>query len=257
MSNDLTMYVPPTADQIDVLKNSVCVGLRPAELQLFLLSCERLQLDPFAKEIYCYVKEWKGQRKLQIEMTIQGARQLAERSGEYDGQDEPDFDCEPDGRLRHPNWCRVTVYRRKGERRVPTPVRLFWSEWYQSTPVWDSKPWHMLSVRAEFHALKKAFPRQLAGVTPGGGGDEEIPQRAGAAPLVALPPMEYGEPPPIGEPPEALVPKWHQALAAFGGLGVLGEDILGRLQIKSAAELAEPHFLALSAWYRELTKPRE
>jgi hypothetical protein len=103
-------------------------------------------------------------------------RTLAERTGRSDGQGDPEW-CDAEG-----NWtdywagedtpiaARVRVHR-KGTK-VPTTGTANWRDFAPqgdagADSLWNKvggKPAHMLSIRAEALALRKAFPSQLSGL---------------------------------------------------------------------------------------------
>lgn len=258
MSNELVVYQAPSQAQIDILRNTLCKDLSPGEMQLFLAVCQRRQLDPFANEVHAVMRKSKNKDgsytpKLTIITGVDGFRSQAERSGQYDGQDEPEYDCLPDGKTKNPLWARVSVYRRDADRRIKTTFRAFWSEFAEDEFQWKRRPWHMLGIRAETHALRKAFPRQLAGLYEASERfhDDEPGQ---AAPLGAAAVQQVLEAPPMA--PELLT-KWNRAIAAFAGLGIDVEQMLERVHIATPAELTVAHLAELSNWYETLNKPRE
>lgn len=143
------------------------------EFEEFIMACERLQLDPTARQIYASVRMSNGQRVLSIEPTVDGLRLVAERSGEYEGQDGP-YWCGKDGTWRdvwldtaHPEAARVGVYR-KGFRQALYAVAKF-REYAQVTRegklshMWAKMPDLMIAKVAEALALRRSFPKNLSG----------------------------------------------------------------------------------------------
>lgn len=165
-----------TPREVETLKATIAKGLDNLQLKLFVEVCSHLALDPFQKQIYGIVRSTKQSdgsyaKALVIQIGIDGYRALAERSGMYAGQSQP-YWCGADGQwtdvwLRNdpPAAAKVEVYR-VGEARPTVAVcryASFVQRDKQGNPSgkWGEMPEHMLAVRAESHALRKAFPNVM------------------------------------------------------------------------------------------------
>ena len=160
----------------DLLARTICAGATRNEMDLFFSVCERTGLDPFARQIYA-VKRWDSRSRQEVmttQVSIDGFRLVAQRSGEYAGQT-PVAYCGEDGvwvdvwlRDEPPAAARVGVYR-KGFVEAVTAVALF-REYAQRnkegglTAMWGRMPTVMLSKCAEALALRKCFPAELSGL---------------------------------------------------------------------------------------------
>lgn len=156
-----TKYNNLDQDQIDLIKRTIAKNATNDELNLFLYYCNKTGLDPLAHQIW-FIK-MNGQ--LNIQVSIDGLRLVAERSGLYAGQDGAIFTVEEiDGRkdLR----CDVTVYKfaQSGERYPVATGSAYLSEYSSNNPLWKTKPRVMLSKVAESLALRKGFPLELSGI---------------------------------------------------------------------------------------------
>lgn len=157
-------------EQIKLIKTQIAPEATENELGLFLYQAKRTGLDPLTRQLYCIHRSTKDARgnwvkKMTIQTSIDGFRVIAERSGDYGGQDEPIFN-EQDGKLIS---CKITVYRFRGEVRYPAAVGVaYWSEYCQeSSPMWKKMPHTMLAKVAEALALRKAYPQDLSGLYTG------------------------------------------------------------------------------------------
>lgn len=136
--------------------------LTDPELDFYIAQCRRVGLDPLLK--HANMIERGG--KLQFEITIDGYRLIAELTGEYAGSDAPaytGYKTLTNG-IVAAKVCQVTVYRIVQGIRCPTTGEAHLDEFSTYLGMWMKMPKRLLAVRAEENALKKAFPKQLAGV---------------------------------------------------------------------------------------------
>lgn len=167
----MAMFSP---EQVQVIKDLICPGASDLELELFASVCKRTGLDPLAKQIFGIMR-WDGRKKrevMSIQTSIDGFRLQAQRSGDYAGQEGPQW-CGEDGVWRDvwlskeaPSAARVGVYRKGWSR--PAWGIATWSEYAQTnkdgqvTGLWRGMPANMLAKCAESQALRKAFPAELS-----------------------------------------------------------------------------------------------
>ncbi len=207
----LAAYSP---DQVALLKRTIARETSDDELQLFVATARRLQLDPFAKQIYA-VMRWDsraGHKVMVIQISIDGQRSLADRTGNYVPGPAPTFACNAAGDV-----VSATAYVKKWSHGEWHTVE--GSAWFdefcettkdgQLTQMWREKPRVMIGKCAEAQALRRAFPAEMAGAyNDAEVGDGDAVDAEVHAPVHAPPP-----PPPRPRPPAPSTVRTETVLA--------------------------------------------
>lgn len=151
-------------EQWTLIKSTIAPGCTDAELQLFAHHCQRTRLDPFSRQIYAI----KRGSKMVVQVSIDGLRSIAERSGELDGTQK--FWCGMDGDWKDvwlnktpPAAAKCVLYRR-GCSHPFVGIALLSDYGSNGNSLWNKMPSVMLGKVAEAQALRCGFPADLSGL---------------------------------------------------------------------------------------------
>jgi phage recombination protein Bet len=226
LSSDMSQWTDEQAALLDAAglvqrKNGQAPSWAPrATVAAFLQQCARTGLDPIARQIYCIERAGKWQ----IQISIDGARLVAQRTGQYRGQTpamwtgdgvtwvEVWLSKEP------PAAARVGVYREGFAEPLYAVARWdsyavyttdFRTKAQKLAAMWAKMPDVMLSKVAEMLALRKAFPQDLSGLYS----TEEMEQAGASTSMPALAALGGGNTEVTADVVHAPIPRNH------GGIG--------------------------------------
>ena len=155
------------AEHMRIVRDHFAAGASKAQFDVLWLGAKARGLDPIKRQIH-FVRRWDEAKQAEVwasQVSIDGFRSLANATGLYDGQDEPEHEYNAKGELV---LARVRVYRKDISRPFVGVAR--WGEYVQTkkggvpTHFWDKFAHTMLDKCAEALALRKAFPEALGGL---------------------------------------------------------------------------------------------
>ncbi|MBI5518102.1 MAG: phage recombination protein Bet [Deltaproteobacteria bacterium] len=161
-----------TPEQRQLIRDTFANGATDTEFAVLMEIARARRLNPLLRQIH-FVSRWDSDKHRPVwatQVSIDGLRAIAERTGLYAGQDEAEFTEKPDQTLK---LCKVRVYRKDWER--PAVGLAHWDEYVQTirdkvtgklrpTAMWARMPHVMLAKVAEAAALRRAFPEDMAGL---------------------------------------------------------------------------------------------
>lgn len=186
----ITRYEPApiapvvTNEQLDLVRRTVAKEATPAELELYMYDCQRHGVHPLDKLLHFTKRSGKYTPITSIDLL----RSRAADTGELGGIEDPQYRGEPAGL---DFTAAVTVYRFVQGQRCPFTATARWTEYKPDQDhMWRKMPYLMLGKCAEALALRKAFPRQLAGLYA----KEEMDQAENTGTSYAPAPRQATEP---------------------------------------------------------------
>ena len=167
MTSEMVQLTPELQRQRQLIRDTFANGASDHDFEVLMAIAEARNLNPFTRQVY-FVERWdreKNRKVWSVQVSIDGLRALAERSGLYAGQDEPEYTFDDKGQVI---CCKVKIYRK--DWKVPCTGVAYFKEFVQltkegrPTSFWQRMPLLMISKCSEALGLRKAFPEVASGL---------------------------------------------------------------------------------------------
>jgi hypothetical protein len=168
---------------INLVAQNVAPGCTRLELATYLYTVSRAGFDPLIQPPLVHFIKYSKDSPAEIVVSVNGYRSRAANTGVYAGSDDAVFEYDPADdspiaahKYRAPSKATVTVWRLVGGMRVPFSASVRWTEFYPGDgkigEQYRKRPHNQLAIRAETHALRKAFPNETGTLEVGPVPDE-------------------------------------------------------------------------------------
>lgn len=162
-NHGLTSY---NSQQVELIKQTVCKGATDDEFMVFLHICRHLRLDPLMKQIYSIPRRSGNDTIRTTQVSIDGLRAIAERTGRWMPGRKATFSYDKEGNLETATAYVLRMDANGSYQEIEEDADLKeYQQSYNGRPqgLWSSKPKVMLAKCAEARALRRAFPTELTG----------------------------------------------------------------------------------------------
>lgn len=145
-----------TEEQRRMIRTMYAAKASDSEFEVLMEIAKTRRLNPLLGQVHFVPRGGKWA----VQVSIDGLRGIAQRTGLYAGQDAPEW-VERETGKGPPTRCTVKVYRKDWDR--PAVGVAYWEEYaVQGGAFWTKMPHVMLAKVAESLALRKAFPEEMS-----------------------------------------------------------------------------------------------